>query len=97
MELSPGKKFIVGVMILLVLAWSLDLTSMYVLCPLLLIGAMLFFGAEYFRNRRSPKSTLRVLISRSEFLCDDCKWNYGAVCVRPERPNATTCPDYKRK
>jgi hypothetical protein len=32
----------------------------------------------------------------SEFLCDTCRYNYGNACNRPERPNATTCPDYKR-
>lgn len=31
------------------------------------------------------------------FLCDSCKWNYGNVCTRPERPNARECPDYKSK
>lgn len=31
------------------------------------------------------------------FLCDDCRYNYGSICSRPERPNARTCPDYKRK
>jgi hypothetical protein len=30
-------------------------------------------------------------------LCDTCKWDYGGVCKRPERPNAYTCPDYKRR
>ena len=28
-------------------------------------------------------------------LCDHCKWDYGDACRRPERPNATTCPDYE--
>lgn len=31
------------------------------------------------------------------YLCDTCKWDYGAACRRPERPNARTCPDYKRR
>jgi hypothetical protein len=31
------------------------------------------------------------------YLCDTCKWDYGSACKRPERPNAVTCPDYKRK
>ena len=31
----------------------------------------------------------------SEFLCDDCKYDYGSVCRRSERPNAKRCPDYK--
>ena len=30
-------------------------------------------------------------------LCDTCKWDYGDACRRPERPNARTCPDYKRR
>lgn len=32
----------------------------------------------------------------SEFLCDTCRYCYGNACNRPERPNARTCPDYKR-
>lgn len=31
------------------------------------------------------------------YLCDRCKWDYGNVCTRPERPNARTCPDFKPK
>lgn len=30
-------------------------------------------------------------------LCDSCKWDYGNVCKRPERPNARRCPDYTRR
>ena len=30
------------------------------------------------------------------YLCDSCKYSYGDVCRRPEKPNATECPDYKR-
>jgi hypothetical protein len=30
------------------------------------------------------------------FLCDTCILNHGEVCWRPERPNATECPDYDR-
>lgn len=33
----------------------------------------------------------------SVFLCDSCKWNYGNVCTRPERPNARECPEYTAK
>jgi len=32
-----------------------------------------------------------------KFLCDSCRYDYGDVCTRPERPNATRCPDYKRR
>lgn len=31
----------------------------------------------------------------SGYLCDTCKYSYGDVCTRPEKPNATKCPDYK--
>jgi hypothetical protein len=37
------------------------------------------------------------LLGKPPFLCDTCKYNYGDVCHRPERPNATRCPDYKRR
>lgn len=40
---------------------------------------------------------LRLLGLGGGFLCDDCRYNYGHICTRPERPNAKTCPDYKRK
>ena len=30
-------------------------------------------------------------------LCDTCKYDYGTACTRPDRPNATVCPDYGRK
>ena len=33
----------------------------------------------------------------SESLCDRCKYCYGDACSRPERPNATRCPDFKAK
>ena len=32
----------------------------------------------------------------ARFLCDTCKYDFGSACKRPERPNATKCPDYKR-
>ena len=31
-----------------------------------------------------------------EILCDTCKYDFGSACTRPERPNATRCPDYRR-
>jgi hypothetical protein len=31
------------------------------------------------------------------YLCDNCKWDYGDACKRPERPNAKVCPDHKRR
>ncbi|HOD51871.1 MAG TPA: hypothetical protein PLM14_10665 [Candidatus Hydrogenedentes bacterium] len=32
-----------------------------------------------------------------EFLCDNCKYDHPSACVRPERPNAVKCPDYRPK
>ena len=40
---------------------------------------------------------LRSLFTGGAPLCDRCKYDYGNVCTRPERPNAKTCPDYKHK
>jgi len=42
---------------------------------------------------------LRRMFARSggNHLCDTCKYDYGNACRRPERPNARTCPDYKRR
>ncbi len=34
-------------------------------------------------------------LRRGEFLCDTCKYNDARDCSRPERPNATSCPDYR--
>jgi hypothetical protein len=33
----------------------------------------------------------------TEFLCDNCRYDYDAACRRPQRPNAVKCPDYKPK
>ena len=32
-----------------------------------------------------------------KYLCDSCRFDYGGACSRPERPNARTCPDYKKR
>ena len=31
------------------------------------------------------------------FLCDSCKWNWRSACHNSARPNATWCPDYKKR
>ena len=36
-------------------------------------------------------------IAPGRFLCDSCRYDYGDVCRRPERPNATRCPEYRRR
>ena len=38
---------------------------------------------------------LRGLAPRTRPLCDNCRFDYGDACRRPERPNAMKCPDYK--
>lgn len=40
---------------------------------------------------------LKVFVGSEEILCDTCKYDYGDVCKRPERPNATVCPDYNKR
>lgn len=48
--------------------------------------------------RRIAEAVRRIFaVSSKRYLCDTCKWDYGGACKRPERPNALTCPDYKRK
>lgn len=42
-------------------------------------------------------SRFKSLAKGNAFLCDSCKWNYGNVCTRPERPNAKACPEYTGK
>lgn len=34
---------------------------------------------------------------RSEFLCDDCKYNEARYCSLPDRPNAKHCKDYRSR
>ncbi|HFB06893.1 MAG TPA: hypothetical protein ENJ92_00450 [Chloroflexi bacterium] len=55
-------------------------------------------------KKRSNPSWIDKLILRGKkslginiFLCDSCKWNWRTACHRPERPNATWCPDYVKK
>jgi hypothetical protein len=47
--------------------------------------------------RRWLAHWLRSLLPGSRPLCDTCRYDYGNVCKRPERPNALRCPDYRRK
>lgn len=48
------------------------------------------------RTLRLLWQRLRALLGGG-FLCDVCQYDYGDVCRRPERPNATVCPDFKRR
>jgi len=40
---------------------------------------------------------LRKKMGDPKLLCDTCKYDYHTVCLNPKRPNATECPDYKRR
>lgn len=93
---STFRKFGLGVLVVVLLGYLIGIHSILVFIPILLLVVAIILGAEYWQNRNS-KNPLRLLRGKTEFLCDDCKWNYGNVCTRPERPNATTCPDYKPK
>ena len=37
------------------------------------------------------------LFGRGDYLCDECRYDYGAACTRPERPNARKCPEYRKR
>ncbi|MDH4068680.1 MAG: hypothetical protein OEU97_07125 [Dehalococcoidia bacterium] len=55
------------------------------------------------RRRTDPnwldklKLGVRKQLGMSVFICGNCKWNWRSACHRPERPNATWCPDYVKK
>ena len=41
--------------------------------------------------------SIKTAFRAKRYLCDTCKYDYGDVCQRPERPNAVSCPDYKHR
>jgi hypothetical protein len=43
------------------------------------------------------KLGVKKALGMNIFLCGSCKWNWRTACNRPERPNATWCPDYTKK
>ncbi|MGQ9545864.1 MAG: hypothetical protein ACUVTR_01670 [Dehalococcoidia bacterium] len=55
------------------------------------------------KNRSNPswlanfKINVKKALGMNIFLCESCKWNWRTACHRPERPNATWCPDYAKK
>lgn len=42
-------------------------------------------------------SRIKSILMGDAFLCDRCKFNYGNVCLRAERPNAKQCPEFVKK
>jgi hypothetical protein len=55
------------------------------------------------RGRAKPswghnfKVRLKQMLGMKIVICDSCKWNWRSSCHRPERPNATWCPDYEKR
>jgi hypothetical protein len=52
------------------------------------IAAAIFLGVLFSVSRKGRQK-------EGEFLCDTCKYNDERTCSRPERPNATHCPEFK--
>ncbi|MEZ5987845.1 MAG: hypothetical protein R3F30_01705 [Planctomycetota bacterium] len=52
-------------------------------------------GAPWALRRLWQK--LRAVVTGGAPLCDRCKYDYGNVCTRPERPNAKVCPDFEKR
>ena len=46
------------------------------------------------RRWKLLRQRLAALVFGERILCDTCRYDYGKVCTRPERPNATRCEDY---
>jgi hypothetical protein len=40
---------------------------------------------------------IRKKLGNPKLLCDTCLYDYPSACWNPERPNATECPDYKKR
>jgi hypothetical protein len=45
----------------------------------------------------SLKFKVRRALGRKVVLCDTCMWDWRSACHNPERPHATSCPDYKKR
>jgi len=61
----------------------------------ILIGVAVFLGAIV------AAFVAGAAVMRSnrggDYLCDSCKYNDVRYCTQPERPNATTCTEYKSR
>jgi len=67
--------------------WLIALAAAFLLAAILPAGT----------SRGAGGAVPRAFLRRSEFLCDTCKYNDARDCSRPERPNATRCPDYRSR
>ena len=60
------------------------------------LGAAVFVGAVVLAARRG-QLTRGAGAGLGGFLCDRCRYDDVRTCARPERPNATACPDFKSR
>lgn len=61
------------------------------------IAILVAVGAAVLVSDGGKGSSWSSGAGRGEFLCDSCKYDNERDCSRPERPNATRCPDYRRR
>ena len=62
------------------------------------VAAGIGIGSAVMATRQSGASGMRTWATSSEeFLCDSCKYDNDRDCRQPDRPNAVTCPDFKRR
>jgi len=47
------------------------------------------------RDRLSLR--IKRFLGINPVLCDTCKWDWRSACHNPHRPNATSCPEYKKR
>lgn len=40
---------------------------------------------------------IRRKLGAPKLLCDTCMYDYPSACHNPDRPNATECPDYRKR
>ncbi|HUV52073.1 MAG TPA: hypothetical protein VMW64_03255 [Dehalococcoidia bacterium] len=43
------------------------------------------------------KIRVKRALGMKTILCDSCAWDWRSACHNPARPNATYCPDYKKR
>jgi hypothetical protein len=42
-------------------------------------------------------SKIKKIFKGRRLLCDTCAYDYPSACSNPDRPNATSCKDYKKR
>ncbi|MEZ6189631.1 MAG: hypothetical protein R3F62_32095 [Planctomycetota bacterium] len=55
------------------------------------LGVLVFVGAIYLATRAGARAA-----AGDGWLCDRCKYNDPRYCSQPDRPNATTCGEFKQ-